>query len=317
MSDDRHASGDQTTSSGRVAVPSEAQRSRGITPPVHPHAADHTGSTLRNNVMRDRIAITLALGLASLRSEFQYRANALSSVLGGILFQITGFVVVWIIVDRFNQIGGWTLSEMTFLYGMRLTSHGIFYLCFSQMFELDGVLISGEYDRFLVRPLSPLVQLFTRKLRVNCFGDLIGGIALLAVATPRVDIAWTPLAAAFLVLAVIGGALVEGAVQVTLGSLSFRFLNLIAVRAMVNEVFNQYGNYPQKIFPTGLQLVLTFALPVAFVAYFPASVLLERTNEIIVVPWLAAVAPLVGLALYLVALRIWQRASRGYQSAGT
>jgi ABC-2 type transport system permease protein len=255
--------------------------------------------------------------MASLRSEFQYRANALSSVLGGILYQITGFVVVWIIVDRFNQIGGWTLSEMTLLYGMRLTSHGIFYLCFSQLFELDRVLISGEYDRFLVRPLSPLLQLFTRKLRVNCFGDLIGGIALLIAAAPRVEIDWTPLAIGFLVLAVIGGGLVEGAVQLTMGSLSFRFLNTIVIRTSVNEVFNQYGNYPQRIFPTALQMVLTFALPVAFVAYFPASVLLEKTNEIMVVPWLAAVAPLIGLALYLIALRIWRRASRGYQSAGT
>src|SRR6187401_2914836 len=70
----------------------------------------------------DRAAITLALGKASLRSEFQYRANAISSVFAGLLFQITGFVVVWIIVDRFNQIGGWSLHEMTFLYGMRLTS---------------------------------------------------------------------------------------------------------------------------------------------------------------------------------------------------
>ena len=58
-------------------------------------------------------------------------------------------------------------------------------------------------------------------------------------------------------------------------------------------------------------------LPVAFVAYFPATALLDRTNEIIVQPWLAAIAPLVGLVLYLIALRIWNRASRGYQSAGT
>ncbi len=273
------------------------------------------GSPLREAA--NRVAITAALGKASLRSEFQYRANALSSVLAGLLFQITGFVVVWIIVDRFNQIGGWTLPEMTFLYGMRLTSHGIFYLCFSQLFELDRVLITGEFDRFLVRPLSPLLQIFTRKLRVNCFGDLIGGIALLIASAPRVGIDWTPLAVAFLILAVVGGALVEGSIQVTTGALSFRFLNLLAVRVTINEVFNQYGNYPQKIFPTGLQYALTFVLPVAFVAYFPATVLLDRTNEIIVQPWLAAIAPLVGLCLYLSALRIWHRASRGYQSAGT
>ncbi len=267
--------------------------------------------------MLNRVAITLALGRASLRSEFQYRANAISSVIGGILYQITGFVVVWIIVDRFNEIGGWTLPEMTFLYGMRLTSHGIFYLCFSQLFELDRVLISGEFDRFLVRPLSPLVQLFTRKLRVNCFGDLIGGITLLLIASRGVAIDWSPWAVLFLMLAVVGGALVEGAVQVTLGAISFRFLNAVSLRMMVNEVFNLYGNYPQHIFPPALRYVLTYALPVAFVAFFPASVLLERTDGLIVAPWVAALAPLLGVVLFTIALRIWHRASRSYQSAGT
>jgi ABC-2 type transport system permease protein len=265
----------------------------------------------------DKIAITLALAAASLRSEFQYRANAISSVVGGMLYQLTGFLVVFIIVDRFNSIGGWSLSEITFLYGMRLTSHGIFYLCFSQLFDLDRVLISGEFDRFLVRPIHPLLQIFTRKLRVNCFGDLIGGVALLIAAAPRVAIDLGPLTIGFLVLAVIGGALVEGSVQITLSSLSFRFLNALAVRTTANEIFNQYGNYPQRIFPTALQYALTFVLPVAFVAWFPASALLDRTGGLIVPGWLAWLAPLVGLGAFLIALRIWHRASRGYQSSGT
>lgn len=261
--------------------------------------------------------ITSALAAASLRSEFQYRANAIMSVIGGVIYQLTGFLVVWIIVDRFNTIGGWSLAEIAFLYGMRLASHGVFYLLFSQLFELDRVLITGEFDRFLVRPISPLLQLFTRKLRVNSFGDLIGGTALLGFASRGVTIDWSPLAVGYLLLAVVGGALVEGAVQLAMGSLSFRFLNTVALRSTVNEVFNQYGNYPQRIFPTLLQYVLTFALPVAFVAYFPASTLLDRDGEIVVPAWLAWTAPLAGVGLFLAALQLWRRASRGYQSAGT
>lgn len=267
--------------------------------------------------MKGQVGVTLALAGASLRSEFQYRANALSSILGGVLYQLTGFLIVFIIVDRFGSLGGWSLSEITFLYGMRLTSHGIFYLCFSQLFDLDQVLVSGEFDRFMVRPIHPLLQMFTRKLRVNCFGDLLGGTALLIAATPRIDLDWNPLLVMFLVVAVIGGALVEGAVQITLSALSFRWLNTLAVRTTTNEVFNQYGNYPQRIFPRGLQVVLTYALPVAFVAYFPASALLHRTDGLLVPTWLAWCAPLVGLCLFLVSLRIWHRASRGYQSSGT
>jgi ABC-2 type transport system permease protein len=264
----------------------------------------------------ERLSILGTLASASIRSEFQYRANAITSIIGGILYQITGFVVVWIVVARFNDLGGWGLPEITFLYGMRLTSHGIFYACFSQMFEADRVMINGEYDRFLVRPMPPLVQLFTRKLRINAFGDLVGGTALLVAASLGSAVDWSPLAVLFLLGAVVGGALVEGAVQVALGSLSFRYLQTMAVRTTVNEVFNVYGNYPFSIFPSALRYLLTFALPVAFVAFLPATVILDRTDSLHVSPVLASVTPLVGLTLFLIALRIWNSQSRHYQSSG-
>jgi len=264
----------------------------------------------------ERIAILGALASASIRSEFQYRANAITSILGGLLYQMTGFVTVWIIVARFNEIGGWSLGEITFLYGMRLTSHGIFYACFSQMFEADRVLLTGEYDRYLLRPFSPLLQLFTRKLRINCFGDLLGGTLLLSVASSRVDVDWSPAAVLFLLAAVVGGALVEGSVQITLGSLSFRFLQTTSVRTTVNEVFNLYGNYPFSIFPKLLEYLLTFALPVAFVAFLPSTLILNRRDSLHVSPVLAAIAPLVGGTLFLIALRIWRWQSRNYQSSG-
>jgi ABC-2 type transport system permease protein len=266
--------------------------------------------------MAQRVSVVLAMAGASLRSELQYRANVAASILGGVIYQLTGFLVVWIIVDRFTDLGGWNLSQIAFLYGMRLTSHGIFYATISQMFEIDRVLINGEYDRFLVRPMSPLAQVLTRKLRVNCFGDLIGGIALLTVASRGVDVDWSVPAIGLLLAAVVGGALIEGAVQIAMGSLAFRFLQISMLQATVNEVFNIYGNYPFRIFPNLVQYLLTFALPVAFVAYLPASVILDQTGGLHVSTALAWGAPLIGVALFTLALRIWGRMSRQYQSAG-
>jgi ABC-2 type transport system permease protein len=266
--------------------------------------------------MAQRVSVVLAMAGASLRSEFQYRANVAASILGGVIYQLTGFLVVWIIVDRFTDLGGWNLSQIAFLYGMRLTSHGIFYATISQMFEIDRVLINGEYDRFLVRPMSPLAQVLTRKLRVNCFGDLIGGIALLTVASRGVDVDWSVPAIGLLLAAVVGGALIEGAVQIAMGSLAFRFLQISMLQATVNEVFNIYGNYPFRIFPNLVQYLLTFALPVAFVAYLPASVILDQAGGLHVSTALAWGAPLIGVVLFALALRVWGRMSRQYQSAG-
>jgi ABC-2 type transport system permease protein len=258
-----------------------------------------------------------ALASAAIRAEFQYRANVVSSTIGGFIYQLTGFVTIWIIVAKFSELGGWTLADITFLYGMRLASHGVFYACFSQMFEIDRVLVTGEYDRFLLRPMPALAQLFTRKLRINCLGDLAGGALLLVVATMHVDAAWTAGKVVLLVLAVLGGAMIEGAVQIILGALSFRFLNTLAIRMTGNEIFNMYGNYPTKIFPTLVEYLLTFALPVAFVAYLPASAILGKTEDLIVAPWVAWGAPALGIVLFAVAVNVWRWQGRNYQSSGT
>jgi ABC-2 type transport system permease protein len=264
-----------------------------------------------------KLSIFGAFASTSLRAEFQYRANVVTSVISGLLYQLTGFIVIWIVVARFSSIGGWSLAEITFLYGMRLTSHGIFYACFSQMFEIDRVLISGEYDRYLVRPMSPLAQLFTRKLRVNCFGDLLGGFLLLGFAVTNVDATWSVAHIILLVGAVIGGGLIEGAVQIVLGSLSFRFMNGLSIRVTTNEVFNLYGNYPTKIFPSVIEYLLTFVLPVAFVAYMPASAILGRGDELIVWSWIPWITPVLGVVLFAIAVRVWRINSAKYQSSGS
>ena len=57
-----------------------------------------------------RLDAMLTLAGASLRGEFQYSANVVMSIVGGLIYQLTGFLVVWIIVDRFTALGGWTLD---------------------------------------------------------------------------------------------------------------------------------------------------------------------------------------------------------------
>jgi len=214
---------------------------------------------------------------ASLRSEFQYRANVVTSIIGGLISQLTGFLVVWIIVDRFTALGGWTLPEITFLYGMRLTSHGIFYATISQLFELDRVLINGEFDRYLVRPASPLVRCSPASCASTASATCSAASRCLVAAGQGVDVTgrrrrsgccWRRWSAGRWSRARCAALAVVTVV---------RFLNTLQVRVAANEIFNVYGNYPIRILSRLLQYLLTFALPVAFVAYLPASVILDKT----------------------------------------
>jgi ABC-2 type transport system permease protein len=254
---------------------------------------------------------------AAMRAQGQYRANLIIELIGAIAYQGAGFAFVWVVVDRFGQIGGWGLPELALLYGLRLGAHGVFTSLFAQLMgPISEVVREGEFDRYLTRPVDPLLQLITRRFNLTVIGDLIGGIVLIVAGASRVDVAWTTPAVAYLLLAIVGGALVEASLHLAASALSFRMITTQAVSGAIDQLLSTLGGYPQKIFPTGFQLGLTFVFPLAFIAYFPAAVLLGRGDELVVPVWLAGLSPVVGFLLLLAAYAFWRSQIRHYASTG-
>lgn len=260
--------------------------------------------------------IYLALIGAALRTEAQYRANLMIMIIGGLAYQGLGLAFVGVVVGHFGAIGGWPLADVAFLYGLRLVAHGLWVLPFGQLTSLDTVINNSSFDIYLVRPANPLLQHITRRINLQSFGDLIGGVALLGFASAKVDVDWSPGSVAFMILAVVGGALVEVSAQLAISSLSFTFVSTRAMRTSMDTVFNTFGNYPLTIFPAATRFAATFCIPMAFVAYFPASVLLRRTSELSVATPVAYLSPVVGVVLFVGAYRLWMRQTAKYSSSG-
>lgn len=254
--------------------------------------------------------------LASLRGEMQYRASFLIQLLFGIFFQTVGFIFVAVVLTRFEAVGGWGLWEVGLLYGIRLTGHGLWLIAMNQLFRFDWIIQEGGWDRYLIRPLPLWAQLMFTEFRIAPLGDLIGGVTLLAVAIARTGIDWTPAMVAFLVLAVVGGALIDGAFQLGAAAFAFRYLETLPMRIVFDDLQGRFASYPMLIFDRPLRAFLTWIVPMAFMAWVPATVLLGRTAELPFPAWLAWVSPLVGFVLMAIAIRLFVRLSRQYQSAG-
>ncbi len=84
----------------------------------------------------------------------------------------------------------------------------------------------------------------------------------------------------FLITAVIGGVRLDSAFQFGPAALTFRFLNSSAFRGFFENLFSQNGGYPRNIFERKVRTMLTFVVPLAFMAWVPAMVLLDRTEEL-------------------------------------
>jgi ABC-2 type transport system permease protein len=144
--------------------------------------------------------------------------------------------------------------------------------------------------------------------------DSLAALALFAVAVTRLHLHWTPASVAYLVAAVIGGALLEGAVLTVVSILTFRHTIGVSVFMWFDRMIGTFGSYPFSILPLAARAVLTYLLPVAFVAYLPAAVLTGRVASTGVPAALAYASPAAGPLLYIAARYAWHRALRRYES---
>lgn len=262
------------------------------------------------------LTICFSFWIAAFKGRMQYRANFIIGILMGIVFQCTGFVFIWVVLSRFQSVGGWSLGEIAFLYGLRLVMHALNGFFSGALFNLQWELRQGDFDRYLVRPMAPLLQMISQHPPSSALGDLIGGIMLFVAATTLVTVGWTASTIGFLILAIIGGALIEFALRLLSASLSFRFMASEPALHLVDTIFSEFGNYPLAIFGNVLQFLLTYALPLAFMVYFPAAILLNRGNELQIHPAFAYASPLVGLIWFGLGVLVFQHEMRHYKSAG-
>ncbi|MEV4109879.1 ABC-2 family transporter protein [Nonomuraea sp. NPDC049695] len=257
------------------------------------------------------LRLYVLLQRASARGAMQYRLNTVIGILSGAVWQGTGFAFIWVVMHTFPSLAGWGLAEIAFLYGLRLTAHALAMIPMMSVNDIQWVVRDGEFDRFLLRPLNPLVQLMGNRMGIAQFGDLLVGVALLVVAGQNAQVRWSALLIAFCFVSVVGGALIEAAFFLALCSLALRMIDTFALRVFVDDVFSKFGSYPMKIFGGAVEWLLTFVLPVAFVAYVPSSILLGKLGN----AW-ALAAPLLGVVLIALAYLIWRRQLDHYQSVG-
>lgn len=75
--------------------------------------------------------------------------------------------------------------------------------------------------------------------------------------------------------------------------------------------------YPIDIFGRAFRVIVTGLLPVAFLNYYPALVLLDKLDRNNPGWWLSYLSPFVAVVLMGFASRVWRRALRQYTSSGS
>ncbi|MFQ5962778.1 MAG: ABC transporter permease [Candidatus Scalinduaceae bacterium] len=265
----------------------------------------------------DTFKIYLTLISTSIRARMEYKTSFLFYTVAILAFYIGQIGLLFVILNRFQKIQGWTLGEIAFLYALLTFAHGFTNLIFAQLIHFDQMIVSGDFDRTLVRPLSPLGQIIFSKFEVSTAAHLIIGFMALYYGSHLASIDWTLKKVLLFPVIVLGGVLIAGAIRLIVAAVAFWTLRNQSLVHTVVFSSKEFIIYPVTIYNMGIQLFLTFVFPIAFINFYPAHLFLDRSGDNLLHPVLEMGTPLVGIILFTISIFTWKAGLNHYQSSGS
>jgi ABC-2 type transport system permease protein len=188
----------------------------------------------------------------------------------------------------------------------RMLAHGLFVLFLGRMHGLGRFVQEGRIDIYLLRPMPVSRQVQLQYFPTNAIGDLTVAVGLMVGALSRSHLDWTAGRITYLIACLLGGMLLEAALFTAVACASLRFPAADYWGRWLEELLGTFGSYPLNVLPRAVGGFLTFGLPLAFVAYFPAAVLTGHGHDTGVPYWLAAASPLLGVLAYVGSRLLWR-----------
>jgi len=252
-----------------------------------------------------------------IRSTMAYRASFAMTTFGNFAATALDFVAILLMFSQIDSLGGYSLPEIAFLYGLSATAFGFADLALGSMDRLGRRVRDGTLDTLLVRPAPVLAQVAADLFALRRLGRITQGLIVFGYAVAALDISWTPLKVLMIPLALLSGGAIFSAVFVA--GAAFQF-----VAQDASEVQNSftYGGqtllqYPPTIFAKDLVRGVTFVVPLAFVNWLPALYVLGRPYPLDLPTWTAFAPPLVAAGCCALAGVAWRAGLRSYRSTGS
>jgi ABC-2 type transport system permease protein len=247
----------------------------------------------------------------------EYKANFIIWFIFSIVYHGVALGAIWIILTRFPSLNGWSRVDVFFLYSLWMIGHTLNNSLFFTVGDVPYHVQEGQFDRILVRPLDPLFQVISQPGQIWP-DELVVAFVVFGIAQSFVHLAWSPLAVLLLASTVLGGAVIDGAVQLAVATLSFWVIRLDALRWVVMSLENDFTRFPLTMYNRAVRVVLGYVFPFAFMNYFPATVLLHKTADGTVFnPLLGWLTPLVAAAWATGAYVFWRLGINRYQGTGS
>jgi ABC-2 type transport system permease protein len=217
------------------------------------------------------------------------------------------FFTFWIVLfSRVSTIRGYALGDVALLYGMVAVGVGLIVTVAGGAPLLARFIHEGELDAILAQPKPALLYVIGRRTRASGIGDVVSGIAMIALSGV-VSVSRIPV----VVVAILASTTIGIASCVLFNSVAFWLGRVEAAARQLFESLITFSLYPEALFGGAIRLLLFTLVPAGFVGYLPAR--LVRAPSVFAMTELVAAAALYACAAWGVfnrGLRVYASGSR-------
>jgi ABC-2 type transport system permease protein len=243
----------------------------------------------------------------------EYRASFALAVLDSVA-QLGLLVLTYLVLYRFTaDVAGWNRAEALLLLGIFWLVDGVWTFQFAGTIgSLPGLIQRGDLDFLLLRPVSAqFLVVCWRGVNLKALSRSVSGLLLVVYAAGQAGVRWSLLGVAEAVLLALCGLVVLYAIRFATAVCTFWVLQVSELYELFHILYGT-ARFPVSYFREPVRSVLTYVIPAAFVATFPAQALLGTVDH-----RLLLVGPALAGAACLGTHVLWRFAVRHYSSASS
>lgn len=248
-----------------------------------------------------------------LKKLMEYRVDFLTGAMSFLINQITNVVFIGIIFSQIPNLDGYLFYEIIFIYGFSLVPKGIDHLFTDNLWKVAWFVVrKGDFDKYLTRPISPLAHVIMESIQFDALGELLVGIILMVVASIKLSIDYNVVNVTLMIIAMIFGTLIFTSIKIACAAIAF----WIKQSGSILQIFymsSDFAKYPVTIYNNIVKNIITYIIPFAFTAYYPASYILRGNNPVFCIGGVVILSTI----FMVLSVIVWNKGLDAYESAGS
>ena len=249
-------------------------------------------------------------------TQLEYRASYAIRMLSKIVNWSSRFILILVMLNRFGSIGSWNTYEVLFLYAMDVLTYSIASTFCMPLIVLPSRISQGVFDGILTKPVNSLFYYLCNDISAGYTSNYIIGVGILLISAFQLRLKMSIVNILLFLIVLAGATLIQASAFFFTMVPSFWMIKNNVLYNLFYRNLTSFCQYPINIYDKGIQFLLTFVTPYAFINFYPAQFFLGKQDSLFH-PVFQYLTPAIGIVLIVLAYRFWLIGIKHYNSSGS